>query len=102
MGKQSLQVTFFTSHRNKFKLFLIQGFLCDQIHTARALGFRQRINTPEFYWLSFYKASAIDARNFCIRMSAELVHIKDESENLFIKCKFETMSSCFHYLILIF
>jgi hypothetical protein len=35
-------------------------------------------------------------------MSAELVHIKDESENLFIKCKFETISLFFHYLILIF
>ncbi len=76
MGKQSLQVTFFASHRNKFKLFLIQGFLCDQIHTARALGFRQRINTPEFYWLSSYKATAINARNFCIRMSAELGNLK--------------------------
>ena len=69
------------------KFLIIIGFLCDQIHTARALGFRQRISTNEFYWLSFYKATAIDARNFCIRMSAELVNIKDESENLFIKCK---------------
>jgi hypothetical protein len=95
LGKQSLQVTFLASHRNKFKLFLIQGFLCDQIHTARALGFRQRINTPELYWLSSYKATAINARNFCIRMSAELVHIKDESENLFIKCKLSKNSRFF-------
>lgn len=66
-----------------------EGFLCDEMHTARALGFRQRlgINTAEFYWLTFYKASAIDARNFCLRLGADLVHIRDESDNFFLKCK---------------
>lgn len=64
---------------------LYKDFLCDEIHVAKALGFRQRINTPEFYWLSFYKAGAIYARNFCLRMGAELVHIQNETENSFIK-----------------
>lgn len=59
--------------------------LCQEQHIAKALGFKQRSNTNEYYWLSFYKSGAIDARNFCIRMGAELVHIKNESDNDYIK-----------------
>jgi hypothetical protein len=68
--------------------FCVQDTLCSDIHVARVLGFKQRNGTSEFYWLSFYKGSAINSRNFCLRLGAELPQIRNQNENDFIKCIF--------------